>query len=75
MSAFTIPLQDLHLDIIGKAQRALGHSDEGLLAAAGISAAERDQLQSGDPAAPALAKIAPVIGRGRVPWRSVTLSR
>ena len=64
MTTFTIPLEDLHLDIIGKAQRGLGLSDEALLAAAGITAAEWDQLQSGDPAAPALAKVAPILGLG-----------
>ncbi len=61
-----IPLEDQHLDIIGKARRGLGLSDEILLARAGLTAADLARLESGDPDAPALAKIAPVLGLGPV---------
>jgi hydroxyacylglutathione hydrolase len=53
-----IPLEDQHLDILGKAQRGLGLSDEALLAAAGISAAELAEVRTGSPEAPALRKLA-----------------
>lgn len=56
-----IPLEDSHLDIIGKVRRGLGLSDADLLAKAGITEAELADVDSGNPDAPALAKVAAVL--------------
>ncbi len=43
-----LPLEDSHIDILGKAQRGLKLSDEELIQHAGISSAEFAQIQEGE---------------------------
>lgn len=61
-----IPLEDQHLDILGKAQRGLGLSDEALQARVpAVTPAALDHLRSGATDAPALATLAalaPAVG-------------
>lgn len=59
-----LPLEDQHVDIIGKAQRGLGLSDETLLSRAGITIADLAQTRTGAADAPALRRIAGPLGLG-----------
>jgi len=61
-----IPLEDEYLDILSKAQRGLGFSDEELIAKSGVSAGELEHVRGGDPAAPALPALASALGLGPV---------
>lgn len=59
-----IPLEDLHLDIIGKAQRGLGLEDSALLARAGVTAETLARIRCGDIDAPSLNALARALGLG-----------
>jgi len=55
-----IPLEDSHLDILGKAQRGLGLSDAQLIEKSGLSAAELEAVREG--ATTSLSKLAGPLG-------------
>lgn len=56
-----IPLEDLFNDIINKAQRGLGLSDEAVANAAGVSVAELQAVKSGTVEPATISKVAPVL--------------
>ena len=58
----TIPLEDFFNDVVGKAQRGLGLSNENLAAQAQISVAELEAVKDGEKLLPILLKLAPVLG-------------
>ncbi len=57
-----LPLEDLFEDIVNKAQKGLGLSNEDLAFKAGLSVATLDDLKSGAPLEGALRLVAPVLG-------------
>src|SRR5262245_36167867 len=57
----TIPLEDNFADILGKAQRGLGISDQELVEKSGVSAESIRQLQGGNFDRPAVDRIAPFL--------------
>jgi hydroxyacylglutathione hydrolase len=59
-----LPLEDNHLDILGKAQRGLKFSDDELIRRAGISAAELAQLRAGNILPEPLGRIATALKLG-----------
>ena len=59
-----IPLEDNFTDVIGKAQRGYGVSDDALITKAGISAADLAALKSGDVLEPALRAVARALHLG-----------
>ncbi len=59
-----LALEDTHLDIIGKAQRGLGISDDALISAAEISAGALKELRDGEVDDEVLEKIAAVLNLG-----------
>jgi hydroxyacylglutathione hydrolase len=77
-----LPLEDNHLDILGKAQRGLKFSDDELIRRAGISAAELAQLRAGNILPEPLARLATTVRLGpqallaaaRKSWRPQSVS-
>jgi glyoxylase-like metal-dependent hydrolase (beta-lactamase superfamily II) len=61
---FPLPLEDSHLDILGKAQRGLKLSDEELAQHAGISSAEFAQIQEGEILLESLGRLATALHLG-----------
>lgn len=59
-----LPLEDSHLDILGKAQRGLQLTDAALIQRAGISAAEFEQIQAGEILPGPLAALATALNLG-----------
>jgi glyoxylase-like metal-dependent hydrolase (beta-lactamase superfamily II) len=59
-----LPLEDSHLDILGKAQRGLLLTDAALIARAGISADEFAQIQAGEVLPAPLAALAAALNLG-----------
>lgn len=60
----TLPLEDSHLDILGKARRGLKLDDEELVRRAGISAADFDRIQAGEILPETLGRLAAVLDLG-----------
>ena len=56
-----LPLEDFFNDVVNKAQRGLGLSDEALAEKAGVEVAALQSVKSGEADATVLAKIAPVL--------------
>lgn len=59
-----LPLEDNHLDIIGKARRGWKISDQELLSCSGITSDELERIDEGDILPDAIRKIAPVLHLG-----------
>jgi glyoxylase-like metal-dependent hydrolase (beta-lactamase superfamily II) len=59
-----LPLEDNHLDILGKAQRGLELGDEQLARRAGVSAADLERIQSGEVLPEPLARLAAALNLG-----------
>lgn len=59
-----IPLEDSHLDILGKAQRGLALSDDDILEQSGVTAAQLEAVREGLCDADVLSKLAGVLGLG-----------
>ncbi len=56
-----LPLEDNHLDIIGKARRGWKISDQELISRSGITSDELERIEGGDILPEAIRKIAPVL--------------
>ncbi len=65
--ASMLPLEDSHLDILGKAQRGLKLSDDQLAQNAGITAAELSQINAGEVNEVVLTKLALALNLGADP--------
>lgn len=59
-----LPLEDNHLDILGKAQRGWRWDDRDLAAKAGVSLSELERIQAGEILPEVLLKVAPILGLG-----------
>ncbi len=64
MTPNSIPLEDEHLDIIGKAQRGLGLSDSTLLSRSSLTSDELQRVRDGEKDATLLTKLAAALNLG-----------
>lgn len=62
-----LPLEDNHLDILGKAQNGLKLGNEELASRAGISSADLSRIQAGEVLSEPLGKLAKALGLGPQP--------
>jgi hydroxyacylglutathione hydrolase len=63
-SKLALPLEDGHLDILGKAQRGLNLGDEELASRAGISMVDLQRIQAGEILPEPLGRLAPALNLG-----------